>query len=157
MSRPLVCDGGEILWATKGLMVMNVIQWYIYALRRYGDFSSRSRRREYWTFVLLNSLITIILYIPIIILALSGMDDRGSVAGILAFLCIAVLVIFSLGTIVPALAVSVRRMHDLDKSGWWVLVSLVPLVGPWVYLYLTLKDGTPDSNRYGASPKDGRQ
>ena len=117
--------------------------------KRYRDFRARSRRSEYW-FIQLFLVVTNIA-VAIIDLALMGWDvDRfvanggGGIVGL----------VWILVTIVPALAVLVRRLHDTGKSGWWALVGLLPLVGAIVLLVFTVTDSSPGENKFGISPKE---
>ncbi len=121
-----------------------MLDWMLMPLRRYADFSGRSRRKEYWMFVLGVLIVTIVLSIVEGILGLSGM-----VAGAYG----PVTALFFLGIIVPSIAVQVRRMHDQDKSGWWVLIALIPLIGSIVLLVFMCLEGTRGDNRFGADPK----
>ena len=116
---------------------------------RYRDFRGRSRRSEYW-FIQLFLVVTNIA-VAIIDLALMGWDvDRfianggGGIVGL----------VWILVTIVPALAVLVRRLHDTGKIGWWALVGLLPLVGAIVLLVFTVTDSSPGENKFGISPKE---
>ena len=117
--------------------------------KRYRDFRGRSRRSEYW-FIQLFLVVTNIA-VAIIDLALMGWDvDRfianggGGIVGL----------VWILVTIVPALAVLVRRLHDTGKSGWWALVGFLPLVGAVVLLVFTVTDSSPGENKFGISPKE---
>lgn len=114
-------------------------------LKRYTDFAGRSRRKEYWFFLLGVLAVTIILSILEGILGLSGMV--GGVYGPLT-------VLFFLGIIVPSIAVQVRRFHDQDKSGWFVLLSLIPFIGGLIVLVFMFLEGTKGPNRFGPDPKD---
>ena len=119
------------------------MSWFIEALRKYAVFSGRSRRKEYWFFVLFVVVISIVLTT---IDGLIGAYDRSMGVGLLS-------TIFSLAILIPSIAVSVRRLHDIDRTGWWVLISLVPLIG-WIVLQVfTVQDSTPGTNRYGPNPK----
>ena len=116
---------------------------------RYRDFRGRSRRSEYWLIQLF--LVVTNIAVAIIDLALMGWDvDRfianggGGIVGL----------VWILVTIVPALAVLVRRLHDTGKSGWWALVGLLPLVGAVVLLVFTVTDSSPGENKFGLSPKE---
>ena len=119
------------------------MSWFIESLKKYAVFSGRSRRKEYWYFVLFVVFISIVLSI---VDNLIGAYDRSSGAGLLSS-------IFSLAVLIPSIAVSVRRLHDIDRTGWWVLISLVPLVGWIVLLVFHVQDSTPGPNRYGPNPK----
>ena len=119
------------------------MSWFIEALKKYAVFSGRSRRKEYWYYVLFVAIISIVLNI---IDGLLGTYDRSAGVGLLS-------TIFSLAVLIPSIAVSVRRLHDIDRTGWWVLISLVPIIGWIVLLVFHVQDSTPGSNRYGPNPK----
>jgi uncharacterized membrane protein YhaH (DUF805 family) len=102
--------------------------------QKYAVFSGRAIRSEYWFFVLFEILVLV---------ALSIVD--GLVFGTPGLLSS----IGSLALFLPALAVGVRRLHDIDKSGWWILIGLIPLVGPIVLIVFFVQQGTPGANRFG--------
>ena len=81
--------------------------------------------------------------------SLIGDYDRSSGAGLLS-------TIFSLAILIPSIAMSIRRLHDIHRTGWWVLISLVPLIGWIVLLVFHVQDGTPGTNRFGPNPKSAR-
>ena len=112
---------------------------------KYSDFSGRARRSEYWWFVLVNAgaLIGIVIVAGI----LSAIAKPLGVVGYLLYLVVA------LGTLIPGLAVGIRRLHDTGKSGWFLLISLVPLVGGIILLVFLFTDSSHESNQYGPSPK----
>lgn len=123
----------------------------IAAYRRYADFEGRSRRSEFWLFHLFQILAFIVLAVlGVIFGALIGGDSDLGVAinGMFGLLILLLL----LGSIIPNLAVAVRRLHDSDKSGWFLLLAFVPL-GGFVLLVFYCLDGTPGTNRYGPDPK----
>lgn len=117
--------------------VDEIKEWYLKPIEKYVEFTGRSRRKEYWTFVLVNFVISILL---------SGLD---SVVGLFGF----VATLFGLFVFLPSLAVGVRRLHDIGKSGWWLLIGFIPLIGLIVLIYFFVQDGEPGSNMYGANPK----
>ena len=117
--------------------------WYIEALKKYAVFSGRSRRKEYWYFVLFSVIVSLVLSA---IDALLGTFSSSTNVGLLSG-------IYALAIIVPSIAVSVRRLHDIDRTGWWVLISLVPVIGFLVLLVFAVLDGTPGENRFGPNPK----
>ena len=121
------------------------MEWMLMPLKRYADFSGRSRRKEYWMFVLGVFIAAIVLSIVEGILGLSGMV--GGVYGPLT-------TILLLGVIIPSIAVQVRRFHDQDKSGWFVLLALIPFIGGLAVLVFMLLEGTRGPNRFGPDPKD---
>jgi len=106
-------------------------------LSKYATFSGRARRSEYWFWTLAIG----IAYVVAVILAV--------VAKPLGF----IFVLLYLGVLIPSLAVGVRRLHDTDKSGWLLLLGLIPLVGSIVLLVFYVSDSTPGENRYGPNPK----
>ena len=119
------------------------MSWYLEALKKYAVFSGRSRRMEYWYFVLFNLIAYIVLSL---IDALLGTYNIVQGVGLLSG-------IYSLAVLIPTLAVMVRRLHDIDRTGWWILINLIPLIGTIVLLVFALTPGTPGSNRYGPDPK----
>jgi uncharacterized membrane protein YhaH (DUF805 family) len=116
--------------------------WKLVVLERYAKFDGRSRRAEFWWYFLANVIISVVFNIIDAVIG-SGM---GAGIGILGF-------IYSLAVLIPGLAVAVRRLHDTDKSGWWLLIALIPLVGLIVLIVFWATDGDPQPNRYGASEK----
>ena len=122
-----------------------MIEWMTMPLKRYADFSGRTRRKEYWMFLLGVVIVAIVLGIIEGIVGLSGMV--GGVYGPLTL-------IFALAIIIPGIAVQVRRFHDQDKSGWFVLLSLIPFVGGIIVLVFMCLEGTKGPNRFGPDPKD---
>jgi uncharacterized membrane protein YhaH (DUF805 family) len=119
----------------------NTMNWYLQALKKYADFSGRARRKEYWFFVLFNIIISIVLSVIDVMLGL-GSHGIGILSGL-----------YSLGVIIPSIAVGVRRLHDINKSGWWVLIVFVPFIGALVLLVFALLKGTQGANDYGPDPK----
>jgi uncharacterized membrane protein YhaH (DUF805 family) len=106
-------------------------------LRQFAVFEGRSRRTEYWTFMLFH---LIILFVLRIIDSLSG--TSGIVAGI-----------YALTVLLPLVSVSVRRLHDTNRSGWWLLAMFFPFIGVVVLVMFMAQDSDPKSNQYGPSPK----
>lgn len=122
------------------------MNWYFEALRKYADFSGRARRREYWVFTLISAAITIGLTVADVVI---GIYDEHSGFGLLSGL-------YTLAVLIPSLAVTVRRIHDTDHSGWWFFIAFVPCFGTIVMLLFLFSDSTPGENRYGPSPKEVR-
>ena len=120
------------------------MDWMTLPLKRYAQFSGRSRRKEYWMYTLGIFLAAIVVGIVEAITGLSGM-----VAGVYGPLT----VILLLATFVPSLAVGIRRLHDTDKSGWFMLIALIPFVGGLILLVLFCLEGTRGPNRFGEDPK----
>ncbi|WP_413111831.1 DUF805 domain-containing protein [Thaumasiovibrio sp. DFM-14] len=113
------------------------MEWYLAVLKKYAVFTGRARRKEYWMFFLVNLVITLALSI---VDNLIGSQLLGSV--------------YSLAVVIPTIAVTVRRMHDTGRSGWWVLIGFIPLVGLLAILFFAAAEGTPGSNDYGPNPKE---
>ena len=113
------------------------LEQYLYVLKKnYANFEGRARRQEFWTFTLINLAIYVILAV------LSG------VVGLFALVALA----FNLAVLVPSIAVGVRRMHDINRSGWWMLIVLVPLIGLF-FLYLAAQPSDPADNNFGPVAK----
>jgi len=117
--------------------------WYLKVLKNYVGFSGRARRKEYWMFTLFSLIASILLGIGDVVL---GTFNEASGWGLLGAL-------YLLAVFLPSVAVSVRRLHDIDKSGWWLLLILVPLVGALVLLVFAIMEGTRGDNRFGPDPK----
>jgi uncharacterized membrane protein YhaH (DUF805 family) len=115
------------------------MNWYLAVLKNYVGFSGRARRTEYWMFVLFHLIAVVVLSV------LDGLvfqDGQGYLTPAYVLL-----------SILPTLAVVVRRLHDTGRSGWWYLISLVPLVGGIVLLVFTVSEGNMGPNEYGDDPK----
>lgn len=116
---------------------------YLSVLKQYAVFSGRCRRKTFWLFLLFSTLIS---------LACSAVDELLGLRifreqGLLSFL-------YSVAVLLPSLGVGVRRLHDLDRSGWWLLIMLIPLVGTLLLLIYFCLRGTAGPNRFGADPLD---
>ena len=121
------------------------MNWYLAALKKYVDFEGRARRKEYWFFVLFYSIFVVLAIVLDIALGTFSVElEIGLLSG-----C------FSLAMLIPSLAVTVRRLHDTDRRGWWLLISLIPIAGPIWLLVLLVLDGQTEGNRFGADPKLG--
>ena len=119
------------------------MSWYIKVLKNYAVFSGRARRKEYWMFVLFNIIFAIVAMILDNIL---GTAMEGVGYGIIYLL-------YMLAVLIPSIAVAVRRLHDTDRSGWWIFIALVPIIGGIWLLVLLILDGTAGENKFGPSPK----
>lgn len=119
------------------------MQWFIDVVKKYAVFDGRARRKEYWMFVLFYVIIYVILGI---IDGLIGTSANNSFGGLLAGL-------FGLAVLLPSIGVGIRRMHDTNRSGWWILISLIPCIG-WIwFIVLAAQEGTIGDNQYGPDPK----
>ncbi|NRD21568.1 DUF805 domain-containing protein [Winogradskyella eckloniae] len=121
------------------------MEWYLKVVRdNYANFTGRARRQEYWMFVLFNILFA---FATVLVAgALVAMTEIGAFAGIYF--------IYILGVIIPSLAVAVRRLHDIGKSGWFYLVGLIPLIGGIWLIVLFATEGDKGPNAYGPDPKE---
>lgn len=131
------------------------MDYMLMPLRRYFDFAGRSRRKEYWMFFLLNFVVASILLGIGFSLGFS-IDSYGEPAvGSGYWLVMGLLGIYWLAVLIPSIAVQVRRFHDQDKSGWFVLINFVPYIGSLIVLVFMLLEGTRGPNKYGPDPKAG--
>jgi uncharacterized membrane protein YhaH (DUF805 family) len=106
-------------------------------LKNYAGFSGRARRTEYWMFFLFNLIITLVLD------AIGMAIKQGSLLG----------GIYGLAVLIPGIAVAVRRLHDTGRSGWWLFIGLIPIVGTIVLIVFMATEGQPGDNEYGPNPK----
>jgi len=118
------------------------MSWFLKALKNYAGFSGRSRRKEYWFFILFYIIFFMVLaFLDGLLGTFSVETGIGVLTGI-----------FILGMIVPNIAVTIRRLHDTDRSGWWILICFVPFVGGLVLLVFMILSGTQGNNQYGPDP-----
>lgn len=119
------------------------MNWYIEVLKKYTEFSGRSRRKEYWYFTLFNIIVSCLFIVLDFIL---GTFNSEAGYGVLN-------TIYSLSVLLPAIGVSIRRLHDIGRSGWFLLIGLIPLIGAIVLLIFFVKDSQTGENPYGPNPK----
>jgi uncharacterized membrane protein YhaH (DUF805 family) len=131
------------IWGESDRQLGELMNWYIEVWKKYAVFGGRARRKEYWFFVLFN---IIAIFILAFIDALSGTISQEAGVGLLSG-------IYSLAVLIPSIAVAVRRLHDTDRVGWWVLIGLIPLIGAIVLIIFFVLDSTPGDNRFGPNPK----
>lgn len=112
------------------------MQWYLEVLKKYAVFNGRARRAEYWWFTLFSIIASVVL---------SVIDGVLGTPGVLAG-------IYALAVLLPSIAVAIRRLHDTGRSGWWLLLTLVPVAGIVVIVFLVL-DSQPGENEHGPNPK----
>ena len=119
------------------------MNWYIAVLKKYAVFSGRAQRKEYWMFVLFNIIFSILC--GVIDGVLGTFDPKvgiGVVGGI-----------YALAVLLPSIAVGVRRLHDTSRSGWWLLIAFLPIIGPLVLIIFFVRDSVEGDNDYGPNPK----
>jgi len=115
------------------------MHWYLEVLRKYAVFSGRARRMEYWMFVLINFIIALVL---------AGIEYLLGISNnVLSIL-------YDLAVLIPSLAVAVRRLHDTNRSGWWILINLIPIIGWIIFIVFAVQDSQPGINQYGPNPKE---
>jgi len=113
------------------------MHWYAEVMKKYAVFSGRASRTEYWMFLLCNVLIAFVL--GLLEGSLGGRNILNALYSIVVF--------------VPSIAVSIRRLHDIGRSGWWMLIALIPLAGTIILVVFAIEDSEPGENRYGPDPK----
>ena len=120
------------------------MNWYLKCWKQYADFSGRARRKEYWIFSLINYIIIFFLYILQIVMIESTL---WLIFPIIFFL-------YAVAVFLPGLAVNIRRLHDIGRSGWWYLIYLIPIIGAiWLTVLMCL-DSEPGENQWGENPKE---
>ncbi|MDE6624105.1 MAG: DUF805 domain-containing protein [Alistipes sp.] len=113
------------------------MNWYLLVLKEhYADFKGRARRKEYWMFVLFNFIVSVVISL------IGGGLGIKWLSGL-----------YSLAVFVPSLALTARRLHDIGKSGWWMLIAFIPVVGAIWLLVLLCLDSQAETNKWGANPK----
>jgi len=125
------------------------MSWYVEVFKKYAVFSGRARRREYWYFSLFNFLALVLLELLVV-----GTEPTSGVATGPSLLLAYLVVGYILASIIPSIAVNVRRLHDIGKSGWFILIGIIPLVGPITLLVFHCMDSEPGTNAYGPNPKE---
>lgn len=121
------------------------MKYVLQVYRKYAVFNGRARRREYWSFAVFFGLVLLVMC------ANFGYEDgKMTLASALITCCLGILILMSF---LPALALRVRRLHDIDRSGFWCLVAFLPFVGELVLLTFSLWPGTKGANRFGPDPK----
>jgi uncharacterized membrane protein YhaH (DUF805 family) len=115
------------------------MSWYLKVLKKYAVFSGRARRKEYWMFALFNFIFSLVLAIIDFLL---GIGDWAVLS-----------LIYSLAVLIPGLAVAFRRLHDTNRTGWWILINLIPIIGGIIFFIFTVSDSDSGNNQYGPNPK----
>lgn len=118
------------------------MEWFIKCIKNYVNFKGRARRKEYWMFVLFSVIFLVAA------LVLGGILFQSEETAMIPYYIVALLLFL------PSLAVCVRRLHDIGKSGWWYLMGFIPVVGYFILIYFFVKDGEKGTNKYGPNPKE---
>lgn len=120
------------------------MNWYIGVLKKYAVFRGRARRKEFWMFIFFNLIATFALsFLDIMMGTFNWSTGGGPLSGL-----------YGLGVLIPSVAVTVRRLHDTGRSGWWFLIGFIPLLGGLILLYFAISDSQPGTNQYGPNPKE---
>ncbi|MDR0559206.1 MAG: DUF805 domain-containing protein [Prevotellaceae bacterium] len=122
------------------------MNWYLKVFKQYADFRGRARRKEYWIFTLFNAIFMVAAVILDKIVGINIAEGYG-IFNLLVLL-------YGLAVFIPVLAVCVRRLHDIGKSGWMLLIGLIPMVGSIILLVWFFSDSQPGNNNWGANPKE---
>ncbi len=122
------------------------MNWYLKVLKQYADFEGRARRMEYWMFALINVIIALLLYSILFVGIFTESTFLSSIGGILYL-------VYILAVFLPGLGVSVRRLHDTNKSGWMILIALIPIIGAIWLIILYATEGDKGDNPYGPDLK----
>ncbi|WP_274369277.1 DUF805 domain-containing protein [Morganella morganii] len=126
------------------------MDWYSYAINiNYFNFKGRARRKEYWMFTLINNAIIVSLYLATLYFSDRYSRDFNTISLVLTVF----FVIYIIVTFIPSLSVTVRRLHDTGRSGWWLLALLIPFGGIIIFVFSCL-DSHPGDNRFGPNPKN---
>ncbi len=129
------------------------MEWYLKVMRdNYSNFSGRARRKEYWMFSLFFFIVAIAAAILAAVMGAIVSVGLGEEVGIAVI--VGVMIIFYLAHIIPAIAVTVRRLHDTGNSGWLYLIALIPYLGNLILFIFTLIDGQKGENKWGSNPKE---
>ena len=116
------------------------MNYYLGVLKKYAVFSGRAQRAEFWYFTLFNALIGVAInFIDILVITIS--------------IPLGLSILYMLAVFIPGIAVSVRRLHDTNKSGWYLLIGLIPIIGSIVLIIFFIIDSDPTENQYGPNPK----
>ncbi len=118
------------------------MHWYIDVLKKYAVFTGRAQRQEYWMFVMVHVVISCVLALLEVMLGLSQKLGGGWLS-----------TLYALAVILPNIGVGIRRLHDTDRSGWWLLLNLIPCIGFIITLVFFIQDSDPGDNQYGPNPK----
>jgi uncharacterized membrane protein YhaH (DUF805 family) len=119
------------------------MNWYLDAWKNYFTFTGRSRRQAYWMFVLFNVIAVVLANVIDNVLGLSGQSGYGPLS-----------TLYGLAVFIPGLALAIRRLHDTGRSGWWMLIGFLPIIGLIVLIVFFVQDSQPGSNQYGPNPKE---
>ena len=121
------------------------MSWYLMVLKKYAVFSGRARRKEIWYFVLISYIISTVLWWIDSLIGTYQIDNLWTIYVLFS--------LYGLAVLLPSIGVSIRRLHDTGRSGWWIFIGLIPLIGAIILLVFFVTDSQAGPNQYGPSPK----
>jgi uncharacterized membrane protein YhaH (DUF805 family) len=119
------------------------MEWYLKALKNYAGFGGRAQRKEFWLYILFYVLFGTAVGLIEMMLGMRGPEGQGGPLSLL----------YALAFLVPTIAVAVRRLHDSGRTGWWLLLGFIPILGALVLIFFYVLDSEPGDNPYGPNPK----
>lgn len=132
---PTLNRSNEVLWKLEENYT--AFDWFKKVIKNTFNYKDRARRKEYWYYILMASIIILIGF------TLDGiLDTPDTLSGLAGFILF-----------FPSLAVTIRRLHDIGKSGWWYLISAIPLIGSLILLFWNCQETSPETNQWGAPAK----
>jgi len=132
---PTLNRSNEVLWKLEENYT--AFDWFKKVIKNTFNYQGRARRKEYWYYILIASIIILIGF------TLDGiLDTPDTLSGLAGFILF-----------FPSLAVTIRRLHDIGRSGWWYLISAIPLIGSLILLFWNCQETSPETNQWGAPAK----
>jgi uncharacterized membrane protein YhaH (DUF805 family) len=129
------------------------MKWYLKALKKYATFEGRAQRAEYWYSVLFSIIFAFSIYITLSIIMTFSIAALGTQHKGILFFFFPLALLSGLFICLVMVAVTARRLHDINFSGWWQIIFYIPLIGLILSIVLLVQDSTPGNNKYGANPK----
>jgi uncharacterized membrane protein YhaH (DUF805 family) len=143
LSQPVASANAQAGTATQAIVEQAAFSYYTAVWKKYATFSGRARRKEYWFFGLFNLIAAFLLgFVDGLFGTLNVETGLGLFAGV-----------YNLAVFIPSLAVAVRRLHDIGRSGWWLLLALIPIIGWIILIVWTCSDSHEEPNEHGTNPK----
>lgn len=131
------------------------MDWFLDVIKnKYAKFDGRARRKEYWMFQLFYYIFLCLIFLFTAIgISINNTGSFPILGSILMGIGAIILTIFMFGLIIPSLALTIRRLHDIGRSGWWILIGAIPYIGPIVLFIFCCLDSESGTNKYGPNPK----
>ncbi len=118
------------------------MNWYVSVLKKYAVFTGRAQRAEFWWFALFNFIVAVVLNVIDTVLGTANEMGYGILGGL-----------YFLAVLLPSIGVAIRRLHDTGRTGWWLLIGFIPIIGFIVLIVFYCIDSEPGTNQYGPNPK----